>query len=503
MVTIVQSANNPMEPMKTSRILRSALLATAGFFALLPLASGQDLYYDPALVSGSSWFGANNWGTSLGGPYNTNWTNGNNATWNNVAVKQYDIGNSTVSVAGMTNLGGANDVWITSASGGIVSFSGGNMTGRFIFIGTSNLSGSLNYTSGLLQWSSSGNFTGTMTNSGGSILPVQNMVSAGSNFIINSGSLTYQQSATFTNGGHVTVNGGELAVGTFSSGAISAEINSLQGSGGTVMPRLGSVTSIDTLIVNQSTNTTYSGNVAGVQTFSATTYLTLTKSGIGSLTFNGSTVNLREGTTVNGGTLLINGGVTRNFEHLSGSNAIIVADGGTFGGTSTLAIFGGDNVNVQDGGSLAAGNGVGLAGRTTFSFQSGGSLDLSAVTTETGWLAFDLGADTTAGTTYDQIRVTNGGLNIGTGLLNFNDFSFTTLAGFDVGTYTLFDLTGSASISGTLGASLVGIVGGYEGTVYQSGNNLLLDVSVIPEPSSALLALSGFAAASFFRRRRS
>ena len=482
------------------KTLRTSSLWAVVFLSLAPIASAADLYYDPALPSGSNWFGASNWGAALGGPYNTDWTDGNTAIWDNTVIKQYNIGNSTVNVAGMTNLAGSgNGVWIFGTDG-TVAFSGGTMSGEFDFRGTSNLSGTPTLSSGQLDWNGTGGFNGTLTIDGGSVRPTQAMVSPASHFVVNDGTLAYQQTATYTSGGHVTVDGGEFSVGAFSA-ARSVEINSLQGTGGTILPRLGNVASISTLTVNQTTNTAYSGNVAGVQTFSATTYLTLTKSGIGSLTLNGSTLNLREGTTVNGGTLLINGGGTRNFERLSGSNAITVANGGTFGGTSTLAIFGGDNVVVQDGGSLAAGNGVGVAGRTTLSFQSGGSLDLTSVTTETGWLAFDLGGNTTAGTTYDQIRVTNGGLNIGTGLLNFNDFSFTTLAGFDVGTYTLFDLTGSASISGTLGGSLVGTVSpGYQGTLYQSGNNILMDV--IPEPSTALLAISGFTAAFFLRRRR-
>jgi hypothetical protein len=179
-----------------------------------------------------------------------------------------------------------------------------------------------------------------------------------------------------------------------------------------------------------------------------------------------------------------------------------VAAGGTFGGTSTLDILSGDNVVVQDGGSLAAGNGIGNAGRTTFDFASGGSLNLSGVTTNTGWLRFDLGVDTTAGTTYDQIRVVDGTLNIGTGILNFNDFSFNALAGFGVGTYTLLELAGTSTLSGTLGSNLSGNIGSFSGSISLDGSDNLV-LSMIPEPRIWSFLTGGFLLwVVFYRRRR-
>ena len=123
-------------------------------------------------------------------------------------------------------------------------------------------------------------------------------------------------------------------------------------------------------------------------------------------------------------------------------------------------------------------------------------LDISAI--NPGALAFELGSDTTAGTTYDQIRLTSGSLAIGSALLNFDDFSFTALSGFGEGTYTLFQTVG---ITGTLGSSLTGFISGNSATLSLSGNNVLLNV--VPEPSTlATLLFGGLALLGGRLRRR-
>jgi len=108
-----------------------------------------------------------------------------------------------------------------------------------------------------------------------------------------------------------------------------------------------------------------------------------------------------------------------------------------------------------------------------------------------------LGGNATAGTTYDQIRVTSGSLAIGTGLLNFDDFTFAALPGFDDGSYTLFQTSG---ISGTLGSSLNGTISGKSATLSISGNDVLL--SVIPEPGTLATFLFGALALLGVRRQR-
>lgn len=139
-------------------------------------------------------------------------------------------------------------------------------------------------------------------------------------------------------------------------------------------------------------------------------------------------------------------------------------------------------------------------GDTTYSYviSGGGQLEKTSGT-------FSLGADTDLqfelGTASDLVNLTSGTLNIGSATLGFDDFSFTGGAGFEVGQYTLFQTTNS--ILGTFAGNTSGTVGSFNGVIKFSGNDLILDVSVIPEPGTAsLLLLGGFSALLLVRRKR-
>jgi len=93
--------------------------------------------------------------------------------------------------------------------------------------------------------------------------------------------------------------------------------------------------------------------------------------------------------------------------------------------------------------------------------------------------------------------VGSGNLQIGSGLLNFDDFTFTTGSGFGEGSYTLFS---ASSLLGTLGSSTAGTVGGLPASLQVSGNTVLL--SVVPEPSLTAAMLAGIAMAGLVLRRR-
>jgi len=246
--------------------------------------------------------------------------------------------------------------------------------------------------------------------------------------------------------------------------------------------------------VNQATDTTFAGNIAGVLATSGTTQrLQFTKSGSGNLTLSGS-VTLGTLTTVSAGTLLINGNTT-NFSDNSSSTAISVT-AGTLAGTGTITVTGGDNVVLGAAGKLAAGL-DGTAGLTTYNFSSGGLLDLTTATasSNTGWLDFELGSIATPGTSYDQINILGGNLNIGTGL-NFSDFNFTALSGFGAGNYVLFQTPGT--ISGSLGTN-TGTINGFDTTLSISGNNLIMNV--VPEPSTSGIVFLGGALLLALARR--
>ena len=208
----------------------------------------------------------------------------------------------------------------------------------------------------------------------------------------------------------------------------------------------------------------------------------LAKSGLGTLRMDGN--NTYTGaTTVSAGTLLINGTQT-------GGGAYTVSSGGTLGGTGSIGLASNVNATLETGSKLLASSADSLA----FTLAGTGILDVSgAVGSGTGSMLFSLDAPAST-----VVSLSGGGLNIGVGVMNFDDFGFSTTGSFGVGTYTLFG--GASSLSGSLGTSLTGTVGGLSSTISLSGNNVIL--TVVPEPAAWMLTA---VAGTFFitlRRRK-
>jgi hypothetical protein len=223
---------------------------------------------------------------------------------------------------------------------------------------------------------------------------------------------------------------------------------------------------------------------------SSTPGVGLTVSGAGTLILapgtNGNGASSYAGPTIiTGATLLVNGS-------LSGSE-VIADDGGTLGGNGKISPL--QWVVLEDTSKLSPGPAAGLAGTLTID----GNLEVFGATRHPGSAAlqFDLDLPTTS----DRVVLEDTGqLYIGDGALEFDDFLFTTLAGFaDQTTYTLFE-TNSAML-GFLGPNTGGTINGLAASIQLADNGTDL-VLVVPEPGSAMLILGGIGLLGMRRSRQ-
>jgi len=501
------------------------LIFTACFITLglITHSQAQNLTYNYATNPAAGWFSTSSdaWSTTGGAPFNTNWTPGANATIDigptaTSSAKTISFTDNTT-IGNLTTTGSASFApTLSDISARTLTFSGGTIS-----LGTSlNIGGGVSLQGDftveaplsdarflrLLGTATAAAYNGTATINSGrfEINSNDGVVGINSNFIIGgTGTLQVGRNTGTYDLGTITINSGTLEIGVSNNNRTGTiNVSQLSGSGGNIQAlsrtSTGPGTTSFTLNINQSTNTTYAGNINGFQSTNSgnnTAFITLNKEGSGSLTLSGD-IDLRRQTTVSAGTLLIN---SSNATFTNGLGTTAIQVDATLGGTGILEITSGDNVILGGTGSLQAGL-AGSAGQTTFNFSSGGVLNLTDATagSNTGWLRFDLGAATTAGTTYDTIALTGtGSLNIGTGL-NFSDFNFNALAGFGAGTYTLFSTP--SAITGSFGTT-TGIIDGLDSTLSFSGNSLVL--TVIPEPSAGILIIASMGTLLFLRRMRS
>ena len=238
-----------------------------------------------------------------------------------------------------------------------------------------------------------------------------------------------------------------VTAGTFKLGGFSETINGLSGTG-----VVDGTNGTPTLTVGDNDATGLDNTFDGVIKNTVGT-LALTKTGSGTLTL--SNTNTYTGATlINGGTLLVNGNQS------TATGVVTVDAAGTLGGTGTLG--GATTVN----GKLAPGASV---GQLTFT----GGLTLGSLAANS--LQFELGANTTAGTTYDTV-VTN---VLDIGALDFADFQFTNTGALAAGAYTL--ISSGAAITGSIGTAS-GSIGSLTGTLSISGNTLVLTVTAGGSP---------------------
>ena len=146
--------------------------------------------------------------------------------------------------------------------------------------------------------------------------------------------------------------------------AVSQTIASLQTSGGAQASQsiVGGHSTVSTLTVNQSTNTTYAGILGGAG--ENENHLALTKLGAGTLTLTGSAHTHTGPTTINGGKLILHGSLAGN----------LTVAAGTFAPQATPSIAG--NLEISSGGNLEAAHDVILAAAGNVILA--GNLDLIA-----------------------------------------------------------------------------------------------------------------------------
>ena len=389
------------------------------------------------------------------------------------------------------NVGGSNNLKIAAAANGSLNIKSGTVTSNDLVIGHNGI--------------------GSGSQSGGSVT-VTNVYhqdgGAGSSYTLSGGDLTARRIYNNTAGAHdftLNLNGGTLNSASDTTNLIDnnntgSQVSVLLGTGNTIINTTASNASIVRPMGDMPT-------VAGTFTKAGENTLTLTAAN----TYTGAT-------RITGGTLALTG------DGSIASSSIIVGANTTF-----------DVSGVTDGFALASGQEISGPGSVTGAMEVSGTLSpgRSPGTLTTGtqtwlnggnynWQVLD--AAGVAGGGYDTIAITGtldlsdltaGGFHINlwslasTGpdvngnALNFlatNSYSWTLasasseITGFDAANFSI----NVGAFNGTSGFS--NDVDGGEFSISQSGNNLVLNFTAVPEPGAALLG--GLGLLTLLRRRR-
>ncbi|WP_309400147.1 PEP-CTERM sorting domain-containing protein [Cerasicoccus maritimus] len=482
--------NLPSRTVSKSLPARLAVGITLGCISISSNLGAATLFWNGNYVGDQSWTTTTSvtpWATTDGGAATEFWTNGNDAVITDNGPT--DIAIWTANVGDVTIENGAN--FTTTGSSGHRLTVSGSGSGNFSLTDNIDSNGTLRI---LLNGSSAWDGTITInefsTSDSGVIL-----ADASGGGTAGSGSNT-----------HFVLNGGQLMLGAGVVGN-TATIGSLSGTG-TVKIRsaFSSTSGVRTLLVDQSTNTTFTGTF-GDNPSRADNQMAFTKAGAGRLIISsnsgssGAWGGYAGATSVNEGSLYLVGSSDTTYSNVSGQGTYSVANNATLGVDGTITFGSGVSgaITVANGGILDPGQ-VNQVGTMTLTGGDGSSLGL----------VFEGDANIlfTLGSSQDSIVLSNSSMT-GSAAGGDDSILFTFTDSGDVTEGQTFDLidfggtTQSIALS-SFGLSAESLGEGWSGNFAYSGDGNLLQftVSSIPEPTTYAMILSGLALGMAIIKRR-
>lgn len=392
---------------------------------------------------------------------------------------------------------------------------------------TGGARGLLKVGAGTLTLTGASTFTGPTTVSAGTLviggvnaLPTSAQISLalGSTLQVSANQTITGFFGTASSGSTILINSGKtLAVDmpvantftTYSGSLTGAGVFSVSGAGGDIVNLTGTVAStVTTLTGSGATLVIGSAPIAisAPLAFSANATQTLTNviSGTGSIAISAGNTTLAAANTYTGPTAVTGGKlvVSNTGGSATGSGTVTVSSGGVIGGSGIIT----GPLVLSAGGSVSPGNSPGTlsVGPTTF---AGGAN-----------LAFDINdANGVKGTNWDLLSI-SGSLNItasafspfAINLTSLTDanvagplLNFSSLQPYSWQFVTTTGITGfSAGVFQFDASQFQNSLGTGHFYVSQDGNNLLLNFTPVPEPSTYVLLVAGLGVIGIVARRR-